>query len=214
MSDKTNEPIGEGAGEPDANRSESDEPKVGPCRPPRQYTWKKGGPSPNPKGRPRKDATLKPDLKQALETALSRKVTLTKGDRERTLTLATMGIEQMVAQFAKGDRHARRDTFDLAQKLGIDLAGHKQAIEDALAPAPQAILDSYFHRRASETSAAAPEPVIAPPELRDDDAATAKLPPDQPAVPVPKPPPKTAQQIHDERRRAKVELRRKLRGEI
>lgn len=43
------------AGDPPKRPAEhDDEPyKVGPGKPPREYRWEKGGPSPNPKGRPR-----------------------------------------------------------------------------------------------------------------------------------------------------------------
>ena len=55
--------------------------------------------------------------------------------------MAVAGIEQLVAQFAKGDRHARRDLFAYADKLGVDLmAGQQQAIEEALAANHEAIL--------------------------------------------------------------------------
>ena len=39
------------------------------------------------------------------------------------------GIEQLVKQFVKGDRHARRELFELAEKVGLDLLGlHKKTI--------------------------------------------------------------------------------------
>jgi len=55
--------------------------KVGPGKPPKEHQWKKGGPSPYPKGRPRKDATLTPDLKKALADALNTRLTIKQGDR-------------------------------------------------------------------------------------------------------------------------------------
>ena len=54
--------------------SDEDAYKVGPGFPPKQHTWKKGYPSPNPKGRPKKVPSMKPDLKKALEDALNEKV--------------------------------------------------------------------------------------------------------------------------------------------
>ena len=56
---------------------------------------------------------MAPDLKAALERALNTTVTLKQGERERTVTMAVAGIEQLVAQYAKGDRHARRDLIAL-----------------------------------------------------------------------------------------------------
>lgn len=100
---------------PKGESSDADEDnyKVGPGRPPRETRWKKGAPSPNPKGRPRKDQSLDPDLKKALTLALSAKVKVIRNNREVLLTKAALGIEQLVHQYAKGDRHARRDVFTM-----------------------------------------------------------------------------------------------------
>jgi hypothetical protein len=60
-------------------------------------------------------------------------VTLKQGEKEKIVTQAEAGIEQLVNQFAKGDRYARRDVIDLANTLGVDLvAGQGSAIEEAL----------------------------------------------------------------------------------
>ena len=64
----------------EAAQSSSGEYKVGPGRPPLESQFKKGAPSPNPKGRPRKDPGIAPDLKKALEDALNKKVKVKKGD--------------------------------------------------------------------------------------------------------------------------------------
>jgi hypothetical protein len=141
--------------------------KVGPHCPPKEHQFKKGAPSPYPQGRPRKDATLAPDLKKALEDALNKKVPVKSGERQVLVSKAVIGIEQLVNQFAKGDRHARRDLMDIAAKLGVDLlAGQKGRIEEALSVSHQAILDSYFARR-PRPALAPPNKVIAPPELLD-----------------------------------------------
>src|SRR5438270_5079791 len=108
-----------------ATPASAEEYKVVPGRPPREYMFKKGQ-SGNPKGAKPKPPSLLPDLKRLFEQALSEKVTLKQGDKARTLTMAEAGIKQMAAQFAKGDRHARRDVFAYAEKLGIVLlAGHR-----------------------------------------------------------------------------------------
>jgi hypothetical protein len=109
-----------------------EEYRVGPGRPPLAFQFKPGQ-SGNPKGAKRKTPSLGPDLKALLEDALSGKVTLRQGDKERIVTKAAAGIEQMVNQFAQGDRYARRDLIDLALKLGVDLtAGQSEAVENAL----------------------------------------------------------------------------------
>jgi hypothetical protein len=97
------------------------------------------------------------DLKLLLERALNSKVKLKQGEKEQIVTKAAAGIEQLVNQFAKGDRHARRDLIALADKLGVDLlAGQGNAIQEALTPNHQAILDDYLARRSDEGAPALP----------------------------------------------------------
>jgi Family of unknown function (DUF5681) len=101
--------------------------RVGPGRPPKEYQFKPGQ-SGNPKGARRKPKSIAPDLKALFERALSGKVTLRQGEQEKIITKAAAGIEQMVNQFAKGDRHARRDVLALAARLGVDLVQQTQNI--------------------------------------------------------------------------------------
>jgi hypothetical protein len=145
----------------------AEEYKVGPGRPPREYQFKPGQ-SGNPKGAKRKPPPIALDLKLALERALNKTVKLKQGEKERIVPMAVAGIEQLVAQFVKGDRHARRDLIALAEKLGVDLlAGQHQAIEEALTSNHQAILLTYVQRQYDKVHI--PPPVFAPPELLDDD---------------------------------------------
>ena len=144
----------------------SEEYKVGPCHPPREHQWKPGQ-SGNPKGAKRKPPSIALDLKALLERALDKKVTLKQGEKKQTVTMAAAGIEQLVAQYAKGDRHARRDLIALADKLGVDLmAGQHRAIEEALTLNQEAILLTYVKRQYDKLST--PSPVFAPPGLLDD----------------------------------------------
>jgi len=124
--------------------------RVGPGRPPKEYQFKPGQ-SGNPKGSRRKPRP--PDLKALFERALSAKVTLRQGEQEKISTKAAAGIEQLVNQFAKGDRHARRDLLALAARLGVDLvAGQGDALEQSVATAisanDEALLDDYVRRHA------------------------------------------------------------------
>src|SRR4029077_16114926 len=106
--------------------------RVGPGRPPKEYQFKPGQ-SGNPKGARRKPGSIAPDLKALFERALSTKVTLRQGEKEKIITKAAAGIEQLVNQFAKGDRHARRDVFAHAEKLGVDLVpGQAAAFEQTI----------------------------------------------------------------------------------
>jgi uncharacterized protein DUF5681 len=141
--------------------------KVGPGCPPKEYQFKPGQ-SGNPKGTKRKPKSMAPDLKAALERALNKTVKLRQGGKERIVTMAVAGIEQMVAQFAKGDHRAWRDLIALADKLGVNLmAGQHQAIQEALAANYETILRTYVERQYDKV-VAAPR-VFAPPELLDDD---------------------------------------------
>jgi hypothetical protein len=143
--------------------------KVGPGYPPKQYTWKKGGPSPYPKGRPRKIPSMKPDLKKAFEAALNEKVVITKDKKKTVLTKAALGIKQLINQFANGDRHARRDVFQYAALLGVDLHA-KDLIAEALRVNDQAIVEAFLRSRQQPPAEPSPEDhVKAPPDLIDDD---------------------------------------------
>ena len=63
----------------------------------------------------------------SFEHALNAKVTLRQGEKETIVTKFAAGIEQLVTQFAKGDRHARRDFLQVADRLGI-LEGLRKAM--------------------------------------------------------------------------------------
>lgn len=141
--------------------------KVGPGRPPKEYQFKPGQ-SGNPKGAKRKPRPILLDLKAAFERAFNKKLKLTQGERVRIITIGAAGIEQLAAQYAKGDRHARRDAILYAEKFGVDLlSGHREAIVPAVEPDQQAILDAYVARRRDAQPSGAR--VFAPPELLDDD---------------------------------------------
>ena len=97
-------------------------------------------------------------------------MTLRQGEQEKIITKAAAGIEQLVNQFAKGDRHARRDLLALAARLGVDLvAGQGDALEQSVAAAlsanDEALLADYVRRHAvqperpGETDAGQPSPV-------------------------------------------------------
>ena len=78
------------------------------------------------------------------------------------------GIEQLVKQYVKGDRHARKELFALAQAVGLDLVGiQKKALDEALTANHQAMLYDYVAKQYDRV--AVPAPVLAPPELLDDD---------------------------------------------
>ncbi len=147
-----------------------EEYKVGPGFPPKETQFKPGQ-SGNPKGAKRKKPSIALDLKALLEQALSKKVVLKQGEKTRIVTSVVAGCEQFSNQFAKGDRHARRD---LIGTLGVNGAGQHKAIDEALAPDHQAILDAYVARQKDREAPSRPPPVFAPPELLDDDSENSK----------------------------------------
>jgi len=154
---------------PSASPPGEEEYKVGPGRPPKEYQWKKGQ-SGNPKGRKRKQPSLLPELEEIVVTALNKKVTMRDGERERHLTRFQTGIEQLTVQFAKGDKHARRDLLMLIEKLGLEFSKTSTATDQTLPADRRGILDAYVERLTQEKNTRASSPVIAPPQLLDDDA--------------------------------------------
>ena len=135
-------------------RSPNAEYRVGPGCPPREHQFKPGQ-SGNPQGARKRPPSIAPDLKILLQAALSKKVALRIGDKEKILTKAAAGIEQLVEQFARGDCYARRDLFDLADKLGLDLgASSKAALEEltgkALAAEDEALVADFIKRQTSK----------------------------------------------------------------
>jgi Family of unknown function (DUF5681) len=106
---------------------------------------------PNPTGRNRKStAVMSADLHELLDRELNKRVR--QGDRTRHMTRAAAGIEHLVAQFAAGDRHARRDVFALAKEAGIDLTGgqNKQVVVAALAAEDEQIILDHLRRHGLE----------------------------------------------------------------
>jgi Family of unknown function (DUF5681) len=130
--------------------------RIGPGFPPREYQFKPGR-SGNPAGARKRPPSMAPDLKALLQSALSKRIALSIGDKERLLTKAAAGIEQLVDQFARGDRYARRDLFDLADKLGLDLAASsKAALEELagkeLAAEDEALVTDFPKRKTAQTN--------------------------------------------------------------
>lgn len=108
---------------------------------------------------------MQPDLKKWFEQAIDKKISVPRGERKVLMNRIEIGLEQLLNQFAKGDRHARRDLMDYADKLGVDLlAKGNQAIEQALTPNHQAILDTYLARRLGTMSVKPADPAPATPE--------------------------------------------------
>jgi hypothetical protein len=132
-------------------KSPSKSYEVGYGRPPKNFRFKKGR-SGNPAGK-RKKPSKPPDIKALLERELNKAVTVRNGKQVKILTKAAAGIEQLVDQFAKGDRNARRDLIPLCEKLGVALTNRdalKTALEDALSPEDEALLADFVKRHGGQ----------------------------------------------------------------
>jgi hypothetical protein len=127
--------------------------RVGPGRPPREFQFKPGQ-SGNPKGAKRKPPSIVIDVKAMLEKALNASLRVRKGEKEIEASKLAIGLEQLANQFAKGDRYARRDVFELADRLGIDLLAGQglgpEAADRLLVSAnDKALLADYLSRHRS-----------------------------------------------------------------
>jgi hypothetical protein len=128
---------------PDAS-SADEEYRVGPGRPPREFQFKPGV-SGNPNGAKPKAKSLVPDLKALFERALNKKTKLRRDERDEIISNLEAGFNQLVDQFAAGDRYARRDVFYYAEKLKIDVTASqgkgRQVDVNTEAEFRQALLD-------------------------------------------------------------------------
>ncbi len=119
---------------------------IGYRKPPKNHRFRKGK-SGNPSGKRRKASA--PDLKARLQKALSKTVTIRSGKHQKVTSKGAAGIDQLVDQFAAGDRNARRDVFGLSEKLGVDLTNREAlegALEDVLTAQDEAILADFAER--------------------------------------------------------------------
>ena len=123
--------------------------QIGYGRPPAEFRYRKGQ-SGNPSGKKRQAPSIAADLRALLEHALNTKVR--SGAGAEFVTAAAAGIEQLVAQYAAGDRHARRDVFALAKEAGIDLMGgqNKKVVVAALAAEDEQIILDFLRRHGVE----------------------------------------------------------------
>jgi hypothetical protein len=124
--------------------------EVGYGRPPAASRFQKGI-SGNPIGKAKK--TKAPNLKTQLQTALNKTVTIRVGNRQKTVSKGAAGIEQLIDQWAKGDRHARRDLILICEKLEIDLTDREalqSALEDAVSAEDEALLADFVKRHGGQ----------------------------------------------------------------
>ncbi len=119
---------------------------VGYGRPPQKFRFKRGQ-SGNPSGKRRKASA--PDLKAQLQRALNKTVTIRSGKHQKVMSKGAAGIEQLVDQFAAGDRNGRRDFIVLCEKFGVDLTNREAlegVLEDVLTAQDEVILADFVER--------------------------------------------------------------------
>lgn len=84
--------------------------EVGYGKPPKQYRWKKGCPSPNPKGRPKKSKSLKEALQVAFSTEINTK---TETGEVRKISCADALAKRTIADALSKDGPTRRMLYRL-----------------------------------------------------------------------------------------------------
>jgi hypothetical protein len=136
--------------------------EVGYCKPPR-HTRFKPGESGYPRGRPKGTRNLKTDLADEL----AERIVISEGGRRRAISKQRAMLKQLMAKALKGDVRAASTILDRAERL---LDARSDAPDETLAADRQAILDAYVARQTRPKDSSAPSPVLAPPELLDDDA--------------------------------------------
>jgi hypothetical protein len=122
--------------------------EVGFKRPPAAFRFPKGV-SGNPEGT--RKSPKAPNLRTDLQRALNQ--TIRSGRQQKTVSKAAAGIERLVDQWAKGDRHARRDLILLCDKLGVDLTDREAleaALEDVLSAEDEALLTEFVRRHGGQ----------------------------------------------------------------
>lgn len=147
--------------------------RVGPGRPPRETRFKPGQ-SGNPAGKKKEPRPPTLDVKAMLEAALNTKIRVKEGERERIATRLEIGLEQLLNQFAKGDRYARRDVFELAKRFDLDLAKSLNLIATSLDQATvsahdELILEDYVRRQIAEREQRVDARALPPPDGEETD---------------------------------------------
>jgi hypothetical protein len=114
----------------------SDDPKdgydVGYGKPPKDHQFKKGQPSPNPKGRPKQEASITAAIRECLEEDVS--VTAKDGSKYKILAAKAIG-KKVVGQAASGDISSQRLLLSL-EKTAADRFRNEQ---DQAPPDPEEV---------------------------------------------------------------------------
>lgn len=115
---------------------------VGYKKPPVHSRFKKGGPSPNPRGRPKGARSLKADLLDELAERLP----ISENGKQRKYSKQRITLKALVNNGIKGDVRAASKIIDLLIKL-VGAEGESEAA-DEMSTTDAQILASFLERHA------------------------------------------------------------------
>lgn len=143
--------------------------EVGYGKPPR-HTQFKPGHSGNSRGRPRG----RQNFRTIVQQTLNEKVPIREGERTRKISKGEAIVLRLINSAVQGDTKFIMAFLQMMRVAG--LIGEEESLTTATEGASeaaadrQAILNAYVARRIGPKASSAPSPVLAPPELLDDDA--------------------------------------------
>jgi hypothetical protein len=117
---------------------------VGYCRPPQHAKWKKGQ-SGNPKGRPKRAASLG----GLLDAMLSQRVTVTEGRRKKRVSRLEQLLGELVNQALKGDPRQAKLLLDSVRKEE-ERAAREPEPEETFGPADKKVMEALYARLARD----------------------------------------------------------------
>jgi len=145
----------------------SEEPrrKVGYKRPPVEHQFKKGEPSANPKGRPRKDKAFQ----QRLVDQVNRKVTMTLDGKRRRVAVEDLYLRQLCNKALGGNVQAIKELNKLRLQITPlkpepEMSAEEMRVRKESAEKLSALLVESLERKAAENKPERPRPPPKPPE--------------------------------------------------
>lgn len=119
------------------------EKPVGYKNPPLKSRWKKGGPSPNPRGRPKGSESLTTILKREL----GRRYSITEGGRRKKIKALDIIITQAVTDTMKGKVKAFDRLITLTRLAGMFDEEPQTITEQSLTPEERHMIDALFAKK-------------------------------------------------------------------
>lgn len=117
---------------------ENDGYKVGPGNPPREHRWKKGQPSPNPRGRPPKKPQEKlltqlNKMQQAVLAHANKEITIRGADGERTISQLEAFLDTLLKNAAKNGQTAIQTYYAaIREAMAADASFKSELLDYAL----------------------------------------------------------------------------------